>query len=865
MSGMFSGCSKITKLDLSGWNVSKVVSADDMFDGCTGLAEVKVFRNLTAAIKLPHAMYDLQAVEYLQFPCNEQGEKVLYRFSCSGNHKGITWIIHEGTLLLNGDGSEAVGVKDWPWLKYADQIQKAVVYTKNVKSAAYWFDGCKNLTQIDWSGFDFVNVTDMSYMFRGCTALKALDVNVFTTAKITNLSGMLSGCTGLTTLDISGWDLSKVVECKGMLEGCIGMQEIRMPAKLAIDIEVPKTMYNYLGEAQTKSFPKYQSEAEWYYAVSPVKDGELHVSKVYPYTYTGKAIKPEIRVYDGATLLVEKKDYTISYKNNTKAAAHNAADAKGKSLAPAIIVKGKGNYTKTETVTFDILAKDISAEDVTVQELVAVAGKKVQNPVPKLTYNGKKLVKNKDFTVSYPDLEDKAKVDAYKAAGTYRVVVTGKGNFTGTREILFTITDGTLMSKVNVSKISTQQYDGGKAVEPNFKVTYKKTELVAGKDYMVTYKNNIEIGKASIILTGMGDYAGAKTVTFQIAGQSIAKASVSGIADKVYNGQAQTQQMNVELAGKKLEAGKDYTVSYSKNVNAGTASVTVTGKGAYSGSVKKTFKITPYDLESNSMQLFSGVPKDLVVAYEKGGSMPLVYLSFDGAQMTAKKDYIISYANNKALAGSADAKAPTITIKGKGNFKGTVSVKFTITAKDLQNTENPVSIRVPDMAYSAKNGKWLSKPVLTDSNGKKLVAGTDYEKTVTYTLEDGTALDKKSVVEAGQIVKVKVTGKGCYTGTMEATYKITQASFKSAKIKVEPQVYTGKGVTLDKEDITVTLDGKTLTYGVDYEIVEGSYKNNVKKGTASVTVKGLGNYGGEKTVKFKIVPKELIWFWRLFS
>ena len=74
---------------------------------------------------------------------------------------------------------------------------------------------------------------------------------------------------------------------------------------------------------------------------------------------------------------------------------------------------------------------------------------------------------------------------------------------------------------------------------------------------------------------------------------------------------------------------------------------------------------------------------------------------------------------------------------------------------------------------------------------------------------------------------------------------------------VPVQEYTGKPVTLDGEEITVKIGGETLMCsqnGQDgqWEIVPDSYKNNVKKGTASVTIRGLGDYGGTKTVRFKI-------------
>ncbi len=884
MSSMFSGCSSLTTLDVSGFDTTSLTdityafhdckalmeldmgafdlaqlkSADHVFDDCESLVSIHTPLNLNLIINLPVSLVDDEGVEYTRLPQNLKESVWLQTVKAKGVYYGMDWtVLIAGKLIVSGNYTSHADT-DTFWGDYAEDIKVAKIDVTGVKSTSKWFAGMSGLETVELINLDTSLVTDMSDMFNGCSVLTGVDISGFVTGNTTDFSRMFKDCQAFTKMDLTQLDFSKAVSVQDMVSGCVGIQEIRIPANFALDLSVPKPLYNYLGEVQTEYFPKNQPEAEWYYAESPVNEGELHVSKVYPQTYTGKAIKPEIRVYDGATRLVEKKDYTIKYKNNK-----NVNDASDEAKAPTIIVKGKGNYIKQETITFPILAKNLADEDVTVKELVALEGKKVQLPVPKLTYNGKKLVKGKDFDVSYPDLEDKTKVDAYKVAGTYSVLVTGKGNFTGTRNLVFTITDGTLMSKVKVAKIAAEKYTG-KEIKPEIKVTHGKKTLLEGTDYAVSYKNNKEIGKATVVVTGLGDYAGTKTATFQIYGQSIAKAQITGLTDKVYNGREQTQKIQVVLDGKTLP-NNGYTVSYSKNVNVGKATITVTGKGAYSGTVKKTFQITSYDLDENSKKLFTGVPKSLTVTYEKGGSKPALDLMFAGAAMTAKKDYTISYSNNKAVTKESDAKKPVITIKGKGNFKGTVTIPFTIVAKDLRNVDNPVTLKLSDVPYSAKAGKYVSKPVLTDSNGKKLAAGTDYEKKIVYIAEDGTELDKKSVVEAGKTVKVIITAKGNYTGTMEATYKITPAAFKNAKIEIEPQVYTGKGVILDKDDCTVTMDGMPLTYGVHYEIVEGSYKNNVKKGTASVTVKGLDNYGGEKTVKFKIVPKELIWFWRLFG
>lgn len=98
---------------------------------------------------------------------------------------------------------------------------------------------------------------------------------------------------------------------------------------------------------------------------------------------------------------------------------------------------------------------------------------------------------------------------------------------------------------------------------------------------------------------------------------------------------------------------------------------------------------------------------------------------------------------------------------------------------------------------------------------------------------------------------------GNYTGTINASYVLEGISFSKAVIKVKPKSYTGKPVTIDAADITSATikTGKKqipLKFEKDFEIA--AYSNNLKKGTATVTFRGIGAYAGEKTIKFKITP-----------
>ncbi|MCM1266301.1 MAG: leucine-rich repeat protein [Bacteroidales bacterium] len=580
------------------------------------------------------------------------------------------------------------------------------------------------------------------------------------------------------------------------------------------------------------------------------------------YVYTGSAIKPDVRVYDGSRRLRAGTDYTITYKNNTK-----ANDASVPKTAPTITVKGKGNYSETVPVTFKINKADLGSDSVTAAEIVIAPNGKVQKKVPAVLLNGKKLSKGRDFTVTYPDTAE----GAYKDLGNYTITLTGNGNFTGVKNVNLRITDLTLIEKAKIAKIPNKPYDNANNLE-DYAVTLSESDLVvymkskntplkAGEDYTVAYENNMQIGTATVIITGMGKCIGTKRATFKITGTSIARAKVTGISNKTYNGEAQTQKLTVTLNQTELAADKDYKVTYDKNLNAGTARITITGVGKYTGTVRKTFKINPYQLEES---MIAGPKIGMAVKYGKGGSKPEVTLRFKDEkgivqQLTEGTDYKVTYSNNGKIAAYTDNKAPTITIKGNGNFKGKLTRTFTIVKKALNDPAAPVGMTIADVGAASGAGKYISKPVLTDTNGKALKANTDY--TVEYRLgaADGVLLDKKSKVEADQEVYVTVSGIGKYTGTLKGRYRVAKNNFQKVTVKIDPQSYSGAPVTLPETAIHVTMKGINgeLKLGTDFEIVEGSYVNNIKKGNASVTIRGLKDYGGTKTVKFKINTRKI--------
>lgn len=603
----------------------------------------------------------------------------------------------------------------------------------------------------------------------------------------------------------------------------------------------------------------------------------LWMSDIAAQTYTGKAIRPEVRVYDHKTLLEEKKDYLLSYKNNVK-----ANDASVTKTAPTITVTGKGNYAGKETQNFVIVPKNLADEDVLADSINASATNKTQYPIPKVIWQGKNLTRDRDFIISYPSTNG---TKPYQSAGSYEIQIEGKGNFAGRRIIDFIITDSRPVSKLTVLKIASQTYTG-EAISPVLTVKDGGNILTEGKDYTVSYQNNVSVGTASAVISGMGSYVGIKSVSYKItpiASIKKAKAEIFFKNTTDYTGREvrpddYSLTMTLKDADRKdvsvqLLEGTDYTVSYQNNHKVGTATIIFTGINGYNGILKKTYKIIPYDIKADSEKAAEADKKIVVrlrdsYVYAKGGCKPEPVVTFQGKALKKDTDYTLSYKNNKTLNNGSDSnKLPVMTVKGKGNFKGSVSVTYLIEKQELKK----VTLTLKDKVWQNKQNIYRTTITLTDMDGKKLSAGKDYDKNATYVYDSDTILADQStrkageevapkdIIPAGTVIKVTVneTADGNYTGKVSATYRITTADISKAAVKIPAQTYTGRAIEPD-DQIEVRLN-RTLISKDNYEIV--SYQNNVNKGTATVTIRGKNDCGGSKTVKFKIRQKGFIW-WR---
>lgn len=592
-------------------------------------------------------------------------------------------------------------------------------------------------------------------------------------------------------------------------------------------------------------------------------------------TYTGKAIKPELKVFCDGVLLTAGKDYTVTYKNNTKVASKDAVK-NGKSVAPSVTVTGKGNYYDQKTMTFSIVPCPVTEAEVN-DILVAKSSRPIKvNPAVKL--GGKTLKQGTDFVVSTTTDESGA-ITSLEAAGQYELYVVGKNSYTGCVPFRMTITEKLLASKVTVAKIADQKYDNGNEIRPAVTVTYNKKDVTEAFD--ITYQNNREIGTAAVTVTAKAgsDFAGSKTAAFKITGINL-RGAVLGADGKgtipahIFDGKPYQPALDLYVGAEKLTVGTDYTVTYAKNVNVGTATATVVGKGNYTGSKSFTFKISKYDAGADAAGQIkiNGVDAsaaEISIRYEKGGAQPKPVVKLGSTVLEEKTDYTLSYTNNKAVAAkdAVDSAgkdiAPTMTITFKGNLSGKKTIKFTIVTKNIAEG----TMTLADKVYSAKDNAWKQTAIsIVDTNGKKLTAGTDYSKTFTYYSDPGcTSKITAAVLSSGTRVYVKVEGINNYAGSsIVKSYRIAKSDLAKAGASIAAQTYTGEPICPTAEDIQVWVGKGTnktaLTPGVDYVIVSGSYTNNVNKGTATVTIIGRGDYYGTKVVKFTIGAKRFLWW-----
>lgn len=367
-------------------------------------------------------------------------------------------------------------------------------------------------------------------------------------------------------------------------------------------------------------------------------------------------------------------------------------------------------------------------------------------------------------------------------------------------------------------------YDGS-SKKPAVTVTYKGQVLIQNTDYTVTYTNDTNAGNAVATVTGKGIFAGSKNLNYIIEAIDIGSYKLEIQLDS-YNYDATEKKPEVkvvisEIAGKKYYLNaSSYTVKYENNKNVGTANVTVTGAGSYSGELKGTFKILPRDIAGATV-----ITSQKSYGYTGKEIKPEVAVTLsDGTGLIFGTDYTVSYEDN------TDIGTATVNVTGRGNYTGKAKGSFGIGA-DIKDAE--IVLSMDQYIYSGRRNTPKATVVFA---GKTLVENVDY--TISY----------EDCIDAGT-ARVVVSGKGNYGGTAEKTFEIARKGITGANVTIPQECYEYISKEI-RPEATVTLsDGTVLKNAIEYIV---DYTDNIEVGTATITVTGTGNYIGYVTKTFTI-------------
>lgn len=520
-------------------------------------------------------------------------------------------------------------------------------------------------------------------------------------------------------------------------------------------------------------------------------------------TYDGTEKRPTVTVTCGAVKFTEGYDFTVVYSKNI-----NAGTA-------AATVKGKQNCVGTKTISFTISPLSISNAQIKLSSTEFTYNGTNKKPAVSLNYNGRALTQGKDFTVNYPS--------EAVSPGTYNVPINGIGNFSGTVYTNYTINPISIENAVITTGKSSYPFTGN-AIIPAATVKVGKKTLVLGTDYRLSYSNNTTAGTATITVTGMGGYSGTARKNFTIKPVAISGTTVTlGRTSYVFDGTRKTPTVTVKLGSKALVQNRDFTVTYAHNLNAGTATVTITGKTSLTGALNKTFKITAASVASAKV-----TPNTASCIYDGTKKKPSVTVKVGKNTLKSGTDYTLAYANNINV-GTA-----TVVVVGKGNYTGKVKGTFKI---QLDIRKAAVSGVKSSYTYT---GNYIKPQPVLKYGGKTLVNGTDYTLSYTNNVKVGLAT-------------VTMTGKGKYAFAIARKYKIKAMPITKAAITLGHTSYAFDG-TRKTPGVTVKIGSKVLKNGTDYTV---TYSHNLNAGTASVVITGKGAYGASVTKTFKITPASI--------
>ena len=383
----------------------------------------------------------------------------------------------------------------------------------------------------------------------------------------------------------------------------------------------------------------------------------------------------------------------------------------------------------------------------------------------------------KSTTPSICTVDKNGNVTALRT-GTGYVTVTASANGYNSvsKDVKIVVSKKSLNNGLITLSETSYVYDGTYK-KPAATVTFGGKVLQEGKDYTISYRNNLNVGVTTVIATGMGDYTGYTSKNFTITKRAMAGGTVSVASSVSFTGSNITPSVTVKVAGRTLTNGTDYTVSYSNNKNVGTASVYVYGKGNYSGTLSAKFDILP---AKQQIQKLETRYKGFYIDWAQKGSATgydveySVNANMNGA---ASRHLTANKPDTLTISGLTGDKTYYVRVRSYTNRNGKVYYGAWSDVKSIKTANNDITkASVSGISTKAFTGKAITQNVTVKVGNTVLKNGTDY--TVSYS-------NNKKVGKA----TVKITGKGKYGGVITKTFKINPAKQEIQKLTAKSKAF----------------------------------------------------------------------------
>lgn len=525
------------------------------------------------------------------------------------------------------------------------------------------------------------------------------------------------------------------------------------------------------------------------------------------------------------------EDYSLEWENYDQAGT------------AAIHVRGENNFDDLLSKEY-IIANDLN-DYVEVAEInpdalpIIYNGKRVDRSVLNLRFATNTIKEGETYTIEW----DHGETGCINAGEHYIIIKANRGSgYTGEIRIPFTI-EKCPISEVTFT-IEDQEYIGSAIVpdKADIKAVDERIsddELDSGIYEITGWGENTNVGDTGTVTVNAlegSNYTGTADIEFAIVQADLEKDYIesSVIETQAYTGSeivpeiVITDRRRNESGAAKTDQDtedyvldeNDYSVEIVDNIYPGTATVTITGDGNYKGTITKIFDITA-DL---GRAVIEPIPAQ---SYTGEEIRPKLTVRLGEKELIEDVDYIVVYADN-IERGRASATIWPKMPEAEGLYEGSQTVYFDI-SRDLSGAQ----IQLIDTSFTY-TGSSIEPVAAVVFEGLPLTAGVDYVIDYNNNVNVGTA-------------EITVRGIGGYEGTVSMTFEIIRRSVVRCSYgNVTDKIYTGSPA---EQDVVVTDGNRRLTLNQDYQV---AYADHESPGVATLTVSGIGNYGGTKTIHYVI-------------